>query len=204
MKKIKCSSQLTIEEFTNIMKYGNYAYSKVNMNFVSSLLLFFFLYIFIPEIEIVIIILSILFLMILTYKIDGTNLLIKKQNKVNNYPLNVKTEFDDNNFLFMRPVLGKNESIEIPYSHVSYIMETDDFIILNLISINENTPVIPIKKRDLDVEVIDFKKFILERCKNLGRFKITNPKKMYAILQICRVLYVLFIISILFCPEIFA
>lgn len=204
MKKIKCSSQLTIEEFTNIMKYGNYAYSKVNMNFVSSLLLFFFLYIFIPEIEIVIIILSILFLMILTYKIDGTNLLIKKQNKINNYPLNVKTEFDDNNFLFMRPVLGKNESIEIPYSHVSYIMETDDFIILNLISINENTPVIPIKKRDLDVEVIDFKKFILERCKNLGRFKITNPKKMYVILQICRVLYVLFIISILFCPEIFA
>lgn len=204
MKKIRCSSQLTIEEFTNIMKYGNYASSKVNINFVNSLLLFFFLYVFIPEIEIIVIILSVLFLIILTYKIDGTNLLIKKQNKVNNYPLNVKTEFDDNSFIFVRPVLGKNESIEIPYSHVSYIMETDDFIILNLISIKENTPVIPIKKQDLDGEVTDFKKFILERCKNLGKFKITNPKKMYIILQICRILYVLFIISILFYPEIFA
>ncbi len=204
MKKIRCSSQLTVDEFTNVMKYGNYAHSKVNINFVNSLLLFFFLYVFIPEIEIIIIILSVLSLVILTYKIDGTNLLIKKQNKVNKYPLNLKTEFDDNNFVFVRPILGKNESIEIPYSHVSYIMETDDFIILNLISIKENTPVIPIKKQDLDGEVTDFKKFILEKCKNLDKFKITNPKKMYIILQICRMLYILFIISILFYPEIYA
>lgn len=204
MKKIKSSSKLTVEEFSKIIKYGNYANSKFNLSFVNSLLLFFFLYVFIPETEIIIIILSILFLTILMCKIDGTNLLIKNQNKVNDYPLNIKTEFGDDSFVFVRPILGKSESIEIPYSHVSYIMETDDFIILNLFSIRDTPSITPIKKQDLNVEVTDFKKFILERCKNLGKFKITNPKKMYMLLQICKILYILFIISILFYPEIYA
>ncbi len=204
MKRIKCYSKITPEEFTCISKYGYCTHSKTNLNFVNCLILFFIIYLYNPKLQFIIVSLSILIFIILNYEIEGSKSLTKKYMKLYDFPIDNKVEFKENSFMWTFPVRGQSESTEISYNYISYILEIEDFIVLIMCEPTQNSRLIPIKKVDLEIETEDFKQFILKKCRKLEKVRITNPKKMYIILQLCRILYALFIISILFFPEVFA
>ncbi len=197
MKKIKCTSKLKREELEKITKYGNYAWSKANLSYIWTLIFSILATSFSQEFEIIFIILAAVYFILLTFKFSGINLQIKKQNRVLEFPISVNIEFKEDGFIYTRSITKKNESIELSYNNVAYIMEIEDFIILSIDTLNNYTQIIAIKKSDINIDNDEFKDFIFNKCRKLEKFKITNPRHMHIILRICQVLYIIFFLDYL-------
>lgn len=189
MSRFKASQEFIGKEIGIIVKYGNCVYNKVNKSHMY-LTIGLVIGIAFEYYKIVLPIASIL-LISLFFLLEKTEQSAKKLERViGNERKKIIVLANDDEVIYTNYLTDNKQEEKIKYQNIRHIVEVKDYIILVAeILTTPNYLLIPIKKASTNISENDLKRFLIEKCKNLECYKITQASHIYIILIMCLITY---------------